>query len=78
MIETNVLNEMARIKAEIQYFQLWVDNARTNKIAKIRYGKVKDKLKGLVVQHKNLTKKWLEKSQNEGGKHNETRDKKSR
>jgi len=59
MIETNVLGEMARIKAEIQNLQLWVDDARTNRTGRIRYGKVKDELRGLVAEHKDLMKKWL-------------------
>jgi len=54
MLEKNLLDRMAKVKAEIQIFQLWIDDARTNRIAKIRYGKVKDKLKELVTEHKSL------------------------
>jgi len=59
MLEKDLLDKMAKVKAEIQFFQLWVDNARVNRIARIRYGKVKDKLKELVAQHKSLMKEWL-------------------
>ena len=59
MFEKDLLDEMARVKADIQSFQLWVDSARTNRIARIRYGKVKDSLEELVAQHKNLTKKMV-------------------
>ena len=53
-----LLNQMAEVKAEIQSFQLWVDDARTNRIAKIRYGKVKERLKELVAEHRNLIGEW--------------------
>jgi len=59
MLEKDLLNEMAKAKAEIQSFQFWVDNARTNRIAKIRYHKVKDRLKELVSEHKSLMREWL-------------------
>jgi len=59
MLEKDLLDEMAKVKAEIQFFQLWVDDARTNRIARIRYEKVKERLKGLVAQHKSLMRKWL-------------------
>lgn len=59
MLEKHLLDKMAKVKAEIQFFQLWIDDARTNRIARIRYGKVKDKLKELVAQHKRLMKEWL-------------------
>lgn len=54
MLEKDLLDEMAKVKAEIQSFQLWIDDARVNRIARIRYGKVKDKLKELVTEHKSL------------------------
>jgi len=59
MLSKKLLDKMAKVKAEIQNLQLWVDDARTNRTGRIRYGKVKDELRGLVVEHKNLTKKWL-------------------
>ena len=60
MLSKDLLEKMARIKAEIQGFHLWVDDARTNRIARIRYGKVKNRLKELVAEHKDLTKKYEE------------------
>lgn len=59
MLEKDLLDEMAKAKAEIQSFQLWVDNAKTNRIAKVRYNKVKEKLRELVTEHKNLMRKFL-------------------
>ena len=59
MIEKDLLDKMAKVKAEIQCIQLWVDNARTNRIARIRYDKGKERLKGLVIKHKNLMREWL-------------------
>ena len=59
MLSKDLLDKMAKAKAEIQFFQLWVDDARTNRIARIRYGKAKDKLKELVAEHKSLMEKWL-------------------
>ena len=59
MIEKDLLDKMAKVKTKIQHLQLWVDDARTDRIARIRYGKVKDKLKELVAQHKSLMKEWL-------------------
>jgi len=63
MLSKDLLDKMAKVKAEIQDLNLWVDNARTNRIARIRYGKVKERLKGLVVEHKSLTKEWLAKGE---------------
>lgn len=36
-----------------------LEEARTNRIARIRYGRLKGRLKELVVEHKNLAKEWL-------------------
>ena len=66
MLEKNLLDKMAKVKAEIQFFQLWVDDARTNRIARIRYGKAKERLKELVTEHKILMKEWLK--ERSGGK----------
>ena len=49
-----LLEGMARIKAEIQIIQLWIDDARTNRIARIRYEKTKEKMKDLIKTHKGL------------------------
>jgi len=59
MLEKNLLDEMARAKAEIQSSQLWVDNARTNRIARIRYNHAKERLRELVTEHKSLIREWL-------------------
>ena len=59
MLEKDLLDEMAKVKAEIQFFQLWVDDARTNRIARIRHDKVKERLRELVTEHKSLMREWL-------------------
>ena len=59
MLEKDLLDEMVRAKAEIQFFQLWVDDARTNRIARIRYNKAKERLRELVTEHKSLMREWL-------------------
>jgi len=59
MLEKDLLNEMAKAKAEIQSSQLWVDGARTNRIARIRYNQARERLRGLVTEHKSLMREWL-------------------
>lgn len=59
MLERDLLDEMAKVKAEIQCIQLWVDDARTDRIARIRYDKVKERLRELVTEHKSLMREWL-------------------
>jgi len=59
MLEKDLLYEMAKAKAEIQSFQLWVDDARTNRIARIRYNQAKERLRKLVTEHKSLMREWL-------------------
>lgn len=59
MFEKDLLDEMAKAKAEIQFFQLWVDDAKTNRIARIRYNKAKERLRELVTEHKSLMREWL-------------------
>ena len=59
-----LLIQMAKVKAEIQSFQLWVDHARTNRIAQIRYGKVKERVEEFVAEHKNLMRKWIMEREN--------------
>ena len=59
MLEKDLLDEMAKAKAEIQRFQLWVDDARTDRIARIRYNKAKERLRELVDEHKRLMREWL-------------------
>ena len=48
------LDGMARIISEIQAINLWIDDARTNRIARIRYQKSKPRLKELVEAHRPL------------------------
>ena len=50
----HLLEEMAKIISEIQAINLWIDDARTNRIARIRYQKSKPRLKELVETHKPL------------------------
>ena len=52
--EETLLDKLAKIKAEIQVIQLWIDNASTNRIARIRYEKTKEIMKSLVEAHKKL------------------------
>jgi hypothetical protein len=58
MKEKNLLEGMARIISEIQTINTWIDDARTNRIARIRYQKFKPRLRGLVEAHKKLTKEY--------------------
>ena len=59
MLEKDLLDEMARAKADIQNFQLGIDGARTNRIAQIRYERAKNRLRELVTEHKSLMREWL-------------------
>jgi hypothetical protein len=58
MKENNLLEQMARIISEIQTINTWIDDARTNRIARIRYQKFKPRLRRLVEAHKKLTKEY--------------------
>ncbi len=58
MKENNLLEQMAKIISEIQTINIWIDDARTNRIARIRYQKSKPRLKELVETHKGLTKEY--------------------
>ena len=58
MKESNLLEQMAKIIAEIQAINIWIDDARTNRIARIRYQKSKPRLKELVEAHKPLMKAY--------------------
>ena len=52
--EGALLEKLGKIKAEIQVIQLWIDNAPTNRIARIRYEKTKGIMKSLIEAHKSL------------------------
>jgi hypothetical protein len=52
MKENNLLEQMAKIISEIQTINIWIDDARTNRIARIRYQKSKPRLKDLVEAYK--------------------------
>ena len=52
MKENNLLEQMAKIISEIQTINIWIDDARTNRIARIRYQKSKPRLKDLVDAYK--------------------------
>jgi len=58
MKESNLLEEMAKIVSEIQTISIWIDDARTNWIARIRYQKSKPILKELVETHKTLMRAY--------------------
>ena len=55
MQEKTLLEEMAKIVSEIQTINLWIEDARTNRIARTRYQKYKPRLKDLIWRHKKLT-----------------------
>jgi hypothetical protein len=56
MQEKSLLEEMAKIISEIQTINTLIDDARTNRIARIRYQKFKPRLRRLAEAHKKLTK----------------------
>jgi len=58
MKENNLLEQMAQIISEIQFINIWIDDARTNRIARIRYQKYKPRLRDLVEAHKELTREY--------------------
>jgi predicted HAD superfamily phosphohydrolase YqeG len=58
MKESNLLEEMAKIISEMQSINIWIDDARTNGIARIRYQKSKLRLKELVEAHKPLMRAY--------------------
>jgi hypothetical protein len=58
MKEKELLEEMAKIISEIQAINIWIDDARTNRIAGIRYQKSKPRLKELVQAHKPLMRAY--------------------
>ena len=57
-MEKHLLEKMARAISEIQTINIWIDDARTNRIARIRYRKFKPRLKELVEAHKGLTDEY--------------------
>jgi replicative DNA helicase len=58
MKENNLLEQMARIISEIQTINIWIDDARTNRIARIRYQKSKWRLKDLVEAYKTFRRAY--------------------
>ncbi len=58
MKETDLLEEMAKVISEIQAVNIWIDDARTNSIARTRYRKSKPRLKELVEAHKPLLRAY--------------------
>jgi hypothetical protein len=58
MEESNLLEAMATIISEIQTINIWIDDARTNRIARIRYQKSKPRLKNLVEAHRPLMRAY--------------------
>jgi hypothetical protein len=53
-IERNLLEDLAKAKDKIQAIKLWIDDARTNWIARIRYKKNKENMKKLIKNYKGL------------------------
>jgi hypothetical protein len=58
MEEKELLGEMAKIISQMQSINIWIDDARTNRIARIRYQKSKPTLKELVEAHKPLMRAY--------------------
>jgi hypothetical protein len=58
LMEKQFLDGMARIVSEIQTINIWIDNAKTNRIARIRYQKSKPRPKELVESHKPLMRAY--------------------
>ena len=58
LMEKQFLDGMARIISEIQAINIWIDDARTNRIARIRYQKNKPRLKDLVDAYKEFRKSY--------------------
>ena len=58
MKQNNLLEQMAKIISEIQAINIWIDDARTNRVARIRYQKSKQRLKELVEAHKPLMRAY--------------------
>ena len=52
MKENNLLEQMTKIISEMQAINIWIDDARTNRIARIRYQKSKPRLHDLVEAYK--------------------------
>ena len=57
-VQEHLLEDMAKIISEIQTINIWIDDARTNRIARIRYQKFKPRLKELVETHKTLMRTY--------------------
>jgi len=57
-VQEHLLEEMAKIISEIQPINIWIDDARTNRIARTRYQKFKPRLKELVETHKGLMRAY--------------------
>jgi len=55
MRKKSLLEEMANIVSEIQTINLWIEDVRTNRIARTRYQKYKPRLTDLTWRHKKLT-----------------------
>lgn len=58
MKEGDLIKETAGIISEMQAINIWVGNARTNRIATIRYQKSKPRLKENVETHKPLMRPY--------------------
>ena len=58
MKQKKLLEKMARVTSEIQAINIWIDDARTNRIARIRYKKFKPRLKDLVDAYKEFRKSY--------------------
>ena len=58
MKESILLEEIAQIISEIQTINIWIDNARTNRIARIRHQKFKPRLKDLVNAYIELKRSY--------------------
>ena len=58
MVEKDLLENMARVVSEIQVIDTWIEDAKANRIARIRYQKFKPILQRLVGAHKELAQAY--------------------
>ena len=58
MKESILLEEIAQIISEIRTINIWIDNARTNRIARFRHQKFKPRLKDLVNAYIELKRSY--------------------
>jgi len=58
MKQEKLLEAMAKIISKMQSINIWIDDARINRIARIRYQKSKPRLRELIEAHKPLMRAY--------------------